>query len=893
MKSIAAKLLGMVPWSKAKGERPAPAGQLPLPEGPVLKGQMDMPLQGQDIQIAGSTPGWLRVLSAQQLLATVRAERAITQIWNQSRQSQAIWERDLLPAISRYAEFVQLMPASEAHHHAHAGGLLSHTIEMLLAAMTWRNAHLLPGGSQIEVIDDQRDQWTYVVFFSALLHDIAKPMTDLRIEWRPVGVNDPIRWTPAGGSLSQIAGDRKAEYLVDFAPKSQRDYSAHTKLAQLLLSRIAPESALRFLAHTPAALDALEKYLSGQDKDSLIAKIVKRADQLSTQRALQKGSKARFGTAKAVPLIDLLMKSMTSILQAGTQLPLNRNGAAGWVFEGAIWFVAKRLADTVREHIQTHEPDESIPGTAKNDRLFDTWQDYGAIELNPATGQAIWHVTVQGFAEDGAEQGAYQHDFAVLKFPLAKLFSHESKYPAPMRGRLEMRERRKDGAGQEAIQAAAVDDSNAHQHAASSNQPSQAAAKPSKQRPQDSAEAKKHAAIMREPTFSKPPATVPTATSPAPAAKPKPAAAAPEPAPTAVVQPAAASAPLAPAHPSQTAPSWDSFEAETASRAGVPTPLKLDFEAIDSGEAAYLLEGEGDDSYFLDPAESATASDRPGKKNKPPKVTPPVEKGAMPLDQSSQAAAALPAALSASGQPTVRRQPSQTAATPAVRPPAPEPAAVVPLVNAPAPPPPPPSKPLRHDQQPRSQSVSAEFRRMAYELDELDELPVLKGRSITVSPPAPAATTPGPVLLLQPLPELETNQDKPPPEPSPLALAFMRWVQMGMVNRELKFNETGAAIHFVEEGMALVSPKIFKEYARHGDRENGHEDLTIEELTAKTQREVIKCGWHLPAANRTNIVRYEIHSRGGVVGHLSCVVLTSPGRWVQPIPPTNPALKMV
>ena len=416
MKSIAAKLLGIVPWSKPKAvpksTQSAPAGPLPPPESPVLKGPQNQ-LKPQEIHIAGSEPGWLRVLNAQQLLATVRAERAVNQIWNQSHQSQAIWERDLLPAIARYAEFVQLMPASEAHHHAHAGGLLSHTIEMLLAAMTWRNAHLLPGGSQIEVVDEQRDQWTYVVFFCALLHDIAKPMTDLRIAWRPVGVNDPIRWAPAGGSLSQIAGQRTAEYLVDFAPKGQRDYSAHAKLAQLLLPRIAPESALRFLAHTPSALDALEQYLTGQDKDSLVAKIVKRADQLSTQRALQKGSKARFGTAKAVPLIELLMQSMTTMLQAGTQLPLNRNGAAGWVFDGAIWFVAKRLADTVREHIQAHEPDESVPGTAKNDRLFDTWQDYGAIELNPATGQAVWHVTVHGYAEDGSEQGAYMHDFAM------------------------------------------------------------------------------------------------------------------------------------------------------------------------------------------------------------------------------------------------------------------------------------------------------------------------------------------------------------------------------------------------------------------------------------------------------------------------------------------------
>lgn len=934
MKSIAAKLLGMVPWSRAKAGTSAvalpPAGQLPLPESPVLKGPKDTLSRPEEISIAGSTPGWLRVLSAQQLLAIVRAERAVTQIWNQSRQSQAIWERDLLPAIHRYAEFVQLMPASEAHHHAHAGGLLSHTIEMLLAAMTWRNAHLLPGGSQIEVIDAQRDQWTYVVFFSALLHDIAKPMTDLRIEWRPQDVSDAIRWTPAGGSLTQIAGQRPAEYLVDFAPKSQRDYSAHAKLAQLLLPRIAPESALRFLAHTPEALDALEKYLSGQDKDSLVAKIVKRADQLSTQRALLKGSKARFGTAKAVPLIDLLMQSMTTLLQAGIQLPLNRNGAAGWVFDGAIWFVAKRLADTVREHIQSHEPDESIPGTAKNDRLFDTWQDYGAIELNPATGQAIWHVTVHGYAEDGTEQGAYMHDFAMLKFPLAKLFSHESKYPAPMRGRLEIRERRKDGTGQEGIQPAAT--LSAVEPAASSGQPPQAAAKPPKQRAEEAAQAKKHAAIMRDPTFNRPAAAPPAAAATAAAAAPAPMPArTPEaslapvstpvpagvPTPAATLPPAAAiksdpkpaqvpgpvdpvapasarPAPMASRHGSQTDTSYDPFDPAAVLRAGVPTPLKLDYDAIDS-EAAYLTD---DRSYFLDPSESATAFERPAKKPKPPKAPPRPEVGAAPLKQPPQTAAAVPAPPPATEPPAASPLPSHAAAMPIGQSAVPEPAVAAgqaPKENA---------EP-RHDQRPRSQSVSAEFRRMAQELDELDDLPVLKGRTVGAgthdSPPPPSASagrpaapgTPGPVLLLQPLPPIETAQDKPPPEPTPLALAFMRWVQMSLVNRELKFNETGAAIHFVEEGMALVSPKIFKEYARNGDREDGHEDLSVEELTAKTQREVIKCGWHLPAANRTNIVRYEIHSRGAVVGHLSCVVLTNPGQWVQPIPPSNPALKMV
>ncbi|MEG2265239.1 MAG: MobH family relaxase, partial [Acinetobacter sp.] len=397
--------------------------------------------------VAGTEPGWLRVCNAPDLLQCVKADKALAEIWRQSRQSDEVWQRDLLPAIHRYAEFVQLMPASEAHHHAHAGGLLSHTIEMLLVSMTRRNAYLLPEGSPIEIIDAQRDQWTYVVFFAALLHDIAKPMTDLRIQWRCDGMADSVRWMPAGGSLHQIMDQRKeGEYLVDFAPKSQRDYTAHTRLAQTLLPRIAPASALSFLSRYPQALVVLENYLCGQDKESLVAKIVKSADSLSTKRALTNGSKARFASAKAVPLIDLMMQAISSMLQAGTVLPLNRNGAAGWVFEGAVWFVAKRLADSVREWVKANEPEEAIPGQAKNDRLFDTWQDYGVIDLNPVTGQAIWYVEVHG---SEGEQGGYVHEFSMLRFPLPKLFQSESQYPAAMRGHLVLKDKRKAGADHE------------------------------------------------------------------------------------------------------------------------------------------------------------------------------------------------------------------------------------------------------------------------------------------------------------------------------------------------------------------------------------------------------------------------------------------------------------
>lgn len=100
---------------------PAEAASAPASDLPVLE---------------GSERGWLRVLSAADLLRALKAGDALDAMWRQSRLSAEAWRRDLLPAIEKMAEFVQLMPASESHHHAHAGGLLAHTLEMTLAAMT-------------------------------------------------------------------------------------------------------------------------------------------------------------------------------------------------------------------------------------------------------------------------------------------------------------------------------------------------------------------------------------------------------------------------------------------------------------------------------------------------------------------------------------------------------------------------------------------------------------------------------------------------------------------------------------------------------------------------------------------------------------------------------------
>lgn len=407
--------------AKEPSNHPQPEGQL-VAQAPV-------------VTVAGSQQGWYRVMPSTELLHCVGGDDLIRRIAKVSRLSPTVFERDLQPLLLRYAEFVQLMPASESHHHANAGGLLAHTLEVLLYAMTFRNGYLLPRGASAEVIDAERDFWTYAVFMAALLHDVGKPISDLRIQMRRKGISDPILWVPLGGSLVECGA---MEYHIGFTPKAQRDYSAHSKLGMTLLQKLAPTSTLSFLSRAPSVLQELNQYLVGDGRDSAIAEIIKRADQESTKRNLASGSRSRLDTATSVPLVEQLMASIRGMLKQGTYLPLNRDGSAGWVFGDSIWFVAKRLADGVRDYIKKHAADDAdgIPGESKNDRLFDTWQEYGCIMQNPQTGQAIWYVMVQGLDAQGQE--AYRHRLSVLRFPLAKIWDSADQFPPQMMGSIEV-----------------------------------------------------------------------------------------------------------------------------------------------------------------------------------------------------------------------------------------------------------------------------------------------------------------------------------------------------------------------------------------------------------------------------------------------------------------------
>ena len=122
---------------------------------------------------------------------------------------------------------------------------------------------------------------------------------------------------------------------------------------------------------------------------------------------------------------------------------------------------------------------------------------------------------------------------------------------------------------------------------------------------------------------------------------------------------------------------------------------------------------------------------------------------------------------------------------------------------------------------------------------------------------------------------------------------FMAWLQQGLADGSVRINEAGALVHFVDEGMLLVSPRIFKEFAKRFGEDGlstvaagGHDT----DAGRWIQRQVLRAGWHVQAENGINILTYQVTHKGRAGSRLSGVLIKRPERFVNPVPPTNPVL---
>lgn len=387
-------------WRRIFGSPPSSAEPAPKP--------------AVDVELPRDTSTF-PILDAEQLLRITKTTQHARLIGQLSGLPTEAIEQLVDPLLRKFAESVQLCPASQAHHHAGPGGMLVHGFEVAEFALRRRKGYLLPQGGRPEDIQRDEHVWSYAVLVGALLHDIGKPIVDLQITVQ-FADGRRERWNPLGPPINAIGA---AFYEIDFC--RDRQYGLHTRVATLMFGIIVPEIGRNWLAQNRTVITQLSAWLVGETfRAGNIGEIAGLADSDSVAANLRLPP-VRLPTVRDIPLIDRLMQGLRYILASGRDLPLNRDGAAGFVTQdGHIWLLVPRTLEVLRGFFVTIGYG-GMP--AQNERVYDTWQEHGAVLV--VNDRAVCRIRVAG--------AGFEHRFTAVRMPLHALYAPRH-YPQPFGG---------------------------------------------------------------------------------------------------------------------------------------------------------------------------------------------------------------------------------------------------------------------------------------------------------------------------------------------------------------------------------------------------------------------------------------------------------------------------
>jgi integrating conjugative element relaxase (TIGR03760 family) len=256
--------------------------------------------------------GLTRPEPAASLLASPRRQKLLEHIWQRTSVSRAQFATLYLTPMERYAELVQMFPASESHHHAYPGGMLDHGLEVVAYALKLRQSHLLPVGAIPEAQAAQSEAWTAGIAYAALLHDIGKIAVDLFVEYA-----DGTLWHPWHGPLQK-------PYCFRF--RKEREYRLHGAATGLLYHRLLDRNILDWLCGYSELWAALLYVLVGQyEHAGVLGELVIQADQASVARELG-GDPSRAMAAPRQALQRKLLDGLRYLLRE--ELKLNQPQAS-------------------------------------------------------------------------------------------------------------------------------------------------------------------------------------------------------------------------------------------------------------------------------------------------------------------------------------------------------------------------------------------------------------------------------------------------------------------------------------------------------------------------------------------------------------------------------------
>lgn len=260
------------------------------------------------------------------------------------------------PAMLRLAEFVQLLPASQSHHHRGAGGMLRHSLEVGLWALQQTEGKLIRGvitPQQRRVIEPR---WRLAAFLAGACHDLGKVVTDLSVTDR----GGEQKWRPYKHGLYEWAMAGKIDsYFLHWTEGRGKN---HTNVSSTLIDAVISKESFDWIGQgsTDAVIWLTESLNNNPGSSNQIHNFVVRADQLSVERDLKSMGAAMAGYEIGVPIERYLTDIMRRLVQEGIWR-INEPSARVWNIGGTTYLVWPMAG----EEIARRTRDEDIAGLPK------------------------------------------------------------------------------------------------------------------------------------------------------------------------------------------------------------------------------------------------------------------------------------------------------------------------------------------------------------------------------------------------------------------------------------------------------------------------------------------------------------------------------------------------
>lgn len=214
-------------------------------------------------------------------LTLVATEQAlIDKTWLAASLNQKEYELTMRDVYVRFAEFAQLMPASESDHHSGHGGLFRHSVDVAFWATRLAENKVFAMDREPRVRKQLEFRWRIATALAGLLHDVGKAIVDIKVT-SPDGSK---RWSGFARPLLHWLDEENLTYYRFEFHRGRRLFD-HVQYATSAVHYILGPKVLEFLGEhnddeIPRAMMAAIQGVA--DDQNPIAHCVKWADKQSS-----------------------------------------------------------------------------------------------------------------------------------------------------------------------------------------------------------------------------------------------------------------------------------------------------------------------------------------------------------------------------------------------------------------------------------------------------------------------------------------------------------------------------------------------------------------------------------------------------------------------------------